>query len=323
MSGGEPEERGEPSEAEGPAAGKGPGEEPVAPRKDSNEPAAPREVPVAPRKDPVAPRKDPAGRKRPAPAPKPPPVPNLLVAYTVLFPLARVPMYAEMLWSKVHSLEGRCVRVSGLFLRTFADAFERIGLAEVARSEIERYASKDGPPGSIYLRYHTIALFEHVARSLTALASFVREFWEVDALFSSEPNPLGQAQQGASLSNVSLIEQLGAVDAGLGEKLERRRKAILRIEKLAQDAARPGALRFGTPETAAAFPIPDDPGETFEASELGIGRSEASLREWLPIGELATTIVADAALVAEDIARAAIERIEGGGRVDLDLRIEV
>jgi hypothetical protein len=255
-------------------------------------------------------------------AAKPPPPPNLLVAYTVLFPLARVPPYAEALWTRVHSIEGRCVRCSGLFLRAFAEAFERIGLAEVARSEIDRYADRDAPPGSIYLRYHTIALFEHLSRALVALASFVREFYEVDALFSSEPT-LIPGQHGASLSNPSLVEQVAALDAALGERLERRRGAILRIERLAQDAARPGALRFGTEEQAKAFPIPDDPGEAFEASELGVGRADAPLREWMPIGDLATTIVADAALLAEDIARAAMDRIDGGARVDLDIRIEL
>jgi len=254
---------------------------------------------------------------------KPPTVPNLLVAYTVLLPLERTPPVADALWAKVHAVEGRCVRVSGLVLRAFAETFERIGLAEVARSEVDRYASKDAPPGSIYLRFHTIALFEHLGKALQSLSAFVREFWEVDALFTGEPLLSPQSPHGVSLSNVSLVAQLSAVDAALGERLELRRSAILRIEKLAQDAARPGALRFGSPEQAAAYPFPDDPGEIFEASDLGVGRGDAPSRRWLPIDELATMVVADVTLLAEDVARAAIERIDGGGRLDLDLRIEV
>src|SRR5437868_12229353 len=107
-----------------------------------------------------------------------PPAVNLLVAGTSLAALERVPPYADQLWKLVHAVEGRCLLVSGLFLGRLGEAFDRLGLAEVARSEIGRYETATAPPESVYLRYHAVALFEHLGRLLGTLAAFVREHLE-------------------------------------------------------------------------------------------------------------------------------------------------
>jgi hypothetical protein len=245
--------------------------------------------------------------------PAPPRIPNLLVAETVLAALGRVPSYADDLWARVHVLEGRCIRASGLHLVRAGEVFERLGLAEVARSEIEHHQAATGPPGSLYLRYHAVALFEHLGRVVAALAALVRDGLELEGVFGPD----------ASLSHEGLIEQARAIDADLGAALERRRPGVLRIERLAEEAPRAGALRIASPDVAARTPPGgDDPGAV-EVSELGVGPPEGPRREWLPIPELATAVVADAALLVEDVVRALVRRLDAGGRVELDVRIEV
>ncbi len=250
-----------------------------------------------------------------------PPIPNLLVEGTALAGLARVPDYAGELWARIHVAEGRVVQTNGLLCDRFSESFDRLGLAEVARAEIERFRTGLVPPRSIWLRYHAVALFEHLGRLLRALSTLVREHYEVDAIDAAASHTTVAPTSEATLANPSLVEQVAVLDATLGEQLERRRAALQRIEKLAAEAGRPAALRFASPEAAAAWPA--DAGE-IELNELGVGPAEgAQRREWLPIPELATAMVADAALVLEDVARAVIRRREGGGKLELDLRIEV
>ncbi|HVY62014.1 MAG TPA: hypothetical protein VHF22_10195, partial [Planctomycetota bacterium] len=115
---------------------------------------------------------------RPAPQ-----VPNLLVSDTTLEALGRVPPSANDLWRRVHAVEGRCIRASGLFLAKMGEVYERLGLAEVARSEVDHYQAAARPPGSIYLRYHAVALLEHAGRIVALAAALAREVFELDGVF--------------------------------------------------------------------------------------------------------------------------------------------
>lgn len=131
---------------------------------------------------------------------------NLLIAGTTLDLLGRAPAYAADLWARVHRGE----LASGLFVRSFSEAFDRLGLAEVAREGVRRHAEEERSPP---LRYHTVALVEHAARVVLAMRRFAAELLGEDAR----------------------------------EILSRRRAAIARIERLAADVARPRGLEIASP----------------------------------------------------------------------------
>jgi hypothetical protein len=159
---------------------------------------------------------------------------------------------------------------------------DRLGLAGLARDEIVRWATAEKPPGSVKLRYHTVACFGHLGELVRELRSFVAEF-----------------------------------ETGTREALDAHRSALRRIEVLAAEAAtRPGAIRICGPERAAR-----EPASPVELDEDGIGPA-GQRREWLPVPELATALLDDATAALEAVARATVDAVTAGRTLDLDLRVE-
>lgn len=95
------------------------------------------------------------------------------------------------------------------------------------------------------------------------------------------------------------------------EVLRARRTAVARIERLAADAAHPGGP-FERPPPGAEIP---------ELTPEGVGPPAPARRELMPVGELALALVADVALILEDVARAAIARINREGPPPFDLHL--
>jgi hypothetical protein len=147
---------------------------------------------------------------------------NLLLAGTTLELLGRAPAYAADLWARVH----RDGRASGAFVRGFALAFDRLGLAALAAEGVRRRADEEH---SARLRYHAVALVEHAARVVVAMRRVA-------------------------------AEQLGEDGR---EVFDRRRAAIARIERLAADLASPRGLEIASP--GATPPARDEEPELSEA----------------------------------------------------------
>ena len=212
--------------------------------------------------------------------------PNLLVDGGLLEALGRVPPYADLLFAKVHRREGGAVRVSGLFLRGFGAAFERLALASLARDEVDRLKEAERPPASLLLRYHLAALFVHCAGAVSAAHDVAESFLGDDPRFEIEAARLVPG--------------------------------LLRIQRLGMEATLPARLRILPPERAAREHAASD--EPAEIDEGGV--APGPRREWLPVPQVAAAVLADAALYVETVARSAMRRISEGTPLELDLAIE-
>ncbi len=235
------------------------------------------------------------------------PEPNLISDGTYLGSLDRVPGSVERLWTASARREGSCVRASGLVVRLFGDAFDKLGLAEMAREEVARHATSGTGPGPARLRYHLYALVDRAGGSLAALAAFVRGLYGVEA-----------ACPGASLEDPKLRLALSLLDPPLASGLDASASALRRLSRLQERWLRRGGLAVLTADDAergAHLPEP-------ALGPEGVAPAASRPPRTLPAPEFAAQVVADVAAVLDRVATAAAARIEERG-VERDLSIEV
>jgi hypothetical protein len=203
---------------------------------------------------------------------------NPLVEGTALALLGRVPAWVDALWRVLAAPPAaRPGRPEGA--RRMRAALDRLGLAEIAREGVHRFArAPEGGPDAARLRFHAVAVVEHALRGVVAARAFATE-----ALAGDE-----------------------RAAAALG----RRRAGIGRIERLAAEIEDAGGLTIAVPEDPSS-PPPGAAGPA-ELSADGVGPPSASGRAWLPAPDVADAIVADLALLLGDLAAAAIARFGGG-----------